>query len=288
MNKSIKILAGRSGMLGDTLAAVPVATYFKKKYPDSQIIFPIGKRFAQGAPLYINHKDIDTVFVFDGDERPESKRDWDMVNSCNIVINPTPEHPDNIYPSARTIYKESFLMAGLSEDQWNSLNREEQRPKLYKWWKKTKAPPKTIAYWPQAGYGLENKRNASLEWRKKLIGELSWAGYRIWQFGAEKDDSYGFDDSSLNIQRFNHLSLFEQIKLTLSTDLMIGTDSGSALIVGAYEHPQISLLTNHWREDQDPHALEVDNPNNFSFWEKGSADNIKIDLVLDKVLELVK
>lgn len=276
-----KIFAGRSGMLGDTLAALPIARFFKKQDPNAQIIWPIGKRFAQGAPLYINHPDIDRIFVLDGEERPESERDWAMVRSCQISINPTPEHPDSVYPSARTIYKESFLMAGLTEQLWNSLSRDEQRPKLYKWWKETKAAPKTIAYWPQAGYGLENRRNASFEWRRQFITKLVDNGFKIWQFGAEKDDVFTIE----GVTRLNHLSLFDQIKLSLTTDLMIGTDSGSALIIGAYGHNQISLLTNHWRENQDSHALEVDNENNYSFWEKGSADNISIDAVVNKAIE---
>jgi hypothetical protein len=284
MDKPLRIMCGRSGMLGDTLAALTIPNYFRKIYPDAHLIWPIGKRFSQAAPIYINQGVINEIFIFDGEEKPESKRDWDIVKSCGIIINPTPEHFDDIYPSQRTIYKESFLMGGLSEIQWESLSREEQRPKLNKWWKDEPKLKKTIAYWPQAGYGVENKRNASLQWRQELVFELKSLGYKIFQFGSEKDD----DLMDGYIQRFSYLSFFEQVKLSLKCELVIGTDSGSQLILGAYGIPQISLLTNHWREDQDPHSLEVDNLNNFSFWAKGRADNISVDSVVTKIKDILK
>lgn len=284
----MKILCGRSGMLGDTLAALPVATYFRKKYPNAQIIWPIGKRFAQGAPLYLNHPDIDTVFIFDGDEKPTSKRDWNMVKSCDIVINPTPEHPDNRYPRERNIYLETFLMAGLTMDNWNELTEDEKIPKLVKWWKEPEVKKgerkfiKTLAYWPQAGYGKENKRNSSLEWRKKFLVELvEYGPFLVHQFGSENDDR--LDAGWPHVQDCRKLSFFDQIKKSLECDIVIGTDSGSALILGAYGCNQISLLTDHWGNPNNPMALSTNNPNNTTFFGVGSADNISIDEVCKEV-----
>lgn len=279
-----KIMCGRSGMLGDTLAALPIATYCRKHWPDAQIIWPIGKKFAQAAPIYLNHPDIDQIFIFDGDERPQSQRDFDMIDSCWLALNPTPEHPDNIYPSQRNIYLETFLMAGFTERQWNFLTPEEQRPKLYKWWNDgPKVQKRTIAIWPCAGYGRENKRNPSQKWYFELINKLEKLDYCVCQFGHPND----FQVVN-SFCKLNDLNFFEQIRHSLECDLIIGTDSGSQLILGAYEKPMISLLTNHWREDQDPHSLEVNNPNNYSFWAKGGADNILVDDVVAKVKDMVK
>lgn len=288
----MKILCGRSGMLGDTLAALPVATFFRKKYPNAQIIWPIGKRFSQGAPLYLNHPDIDTVFIFDGDERPTSLRDWAMIKSCDIVINPTPEHPDNRYPRERNIYLETFLMAGLTIDNWNELAEDEKIPKLVKWWKPEPIKDKdftSIAYWPQAGYGKENKRNASYEWRSKLVNGMAYKGCQVFQFGSLNDDPLFLDKQGSFVPFIRHcmaLSFFEQIKLSLECDIVIGTDSGSALILGAYGCNQISLLTDHWGNPNNPMALSTNNPNNTTFFGVGSADNISIDEVIAEVTKI--
>lgn len=283
----MKILCGRSSMLGDTLSAIPIATFFRKRYPNAQIIWPIGKKFAQGAPLYLNHPDIDTVFIFDGDEKPTSKKDWDMIKNCEIVINPTPEHPDNLYPRGRDIYLESFLMAGLTMDHWKELTEDEKIPKLVKWWKAPLNPSltptrKRVAYWPQAGYGNENKRNASFGWRLNLINLLIENGYDVFQFGAESDNHY---TNLFHLYRFNSLPFFEQIKLSLECDLMIGTDSGSALICGAYGINQISLLTDHWGNANNPMALSTNNPNNKTFFGIGSANNISVNEVMAEVIK---
>lgn len=283
----IRIHGHRYQLIGDMLSALPILYFYEKKYPGSFKSWGIAKKCAQAAPIFINHPLINQIFIFDGLEGPESQRDFGFIKSHDIIINGNPDHPDSIYPSQRTIYLETFLMAGLTLEDWNTLTPDEQRPKLYKWWKENPKRKNTIAYWPQAGYGVENKRNASLKWRQELVLNLAFNGFEIWQFGSEKDDILS-DNPNIILKRFNNLSFFEQIKLSLECELVIGTDSGSQLILGAYGVPQISLLTNHWREDQDPHALEVNNPNNYSFWVKGGCDNIKVDEVVAKVKDMVK
>lgn len=280
MNIPLRILCGRSGMLGDTVSALPIATYFRKLYPTAHLIWPIGKKFAQGAPLYINQGIINEIFVLDGDEKPESKRDWDMVNSCGVIVNPTPDHPDNRYPNEFTIYSESWRMAGLSMDEWNKLSPEEQRPKLYKWWIEEPKLKKTIALWPCAGYGRENKRNPSEQWYRRLVSKLIIElGYKVLIFGHPNDFDLG------DLEHNRELSFFDQIKKSLRCDLVIGTDSGSGLIIGAYEMNQITLLTDHWGNTNNPYALAPNNVNNDNFFTSGGCDNIKIDEVVEKIKE---
>jgi hypothetical protein len=69
---------------------------------------------------------------------------------------------------------------------------------------------------------------------------------------------------------------------------MLGTDSGSSLIMAAYNFRQVTVLTDHWGNTNNPYALAPDNPNNFNFFAPGGCDNISIDKIIGKVLELVK
>ena len=257
------ILAGRCQLIGDQVAALPIASFFRRQYPNAKIIWPCAKKVSQAAPLYLMHPDIDQIYIYDGMEGPESKEDYIMHTRCDIVVNPNPQHPDNRYPREFNIYSETWRMAGLDIFIWNALPDEQKRPKLYKWWKDPELPRKNtsmihVAYWPQAGYGKENKRNASYPWRVRLVEKLHEEGFIIHQFGSENDDP-------LPCVKHNSKSFLEQIQLSPTCDIIIGTDSGSALILGCYQPKQISLLTDHWGNPHNLRALEVDNPNNRSF-----------------------
>jgi len=285
------ILCGRAAMIGDTVSALPIASYYKRKYPDANIIWPIAKKCSQAAPIFLNHPDIDQVIIFDGQEGPESERDWNLVSSCKIVINPNPPHPDNLYPAEFSIYSETWRMAGLPMSEWDSLTPEQRRPKLVKWWNEEKPESfgkKIISYWPCAGYGVENKRNASKEWCQDLTNALIKEGYCVHQYGTPRDYSFDILEDYQNFRSFKQLSFLEQIKQSLTSDLMIGTDSGSALVTAAYQTQlQISLLTNHWPGiERNKTALASDSPKNFNFFGLDSADRIEIKEVVEKIKEL--
>ena len=130
-------------------------------------------------------------------------------------------------------------MAGLPIDLYHNLPKEQQVPKLAKWFPIEKRP-KTIALWGWAGFGIENRRNPSLDWYEKLckliIGETE---FKIFRFGHPKEPDLVTNEY---IQDFRHLDFFGQIKMTLGCDLAINTDSGSGVALAAYGHKQINLI----------------------------------------------
>ena len=291
----MKILAGRSQLIGDQICALPIASYFKRLYPNAEIIWPIAKKVSQAAPLYMSHPDIDRIFIFDGQEAPESKRDLDFIKSCDLVINPNPPyHPDgNLWPNLRNIYEETWIMAGLSSETYKSLSDDQKLPKLNKWFNLPKKifDEKTIGIWAQANYavGDASKRNPSKEYWIQLINKLILDGYKILQFGSERDWELIPDSSSF--KRLNDLSFFEQIKHCLNTNLSIGTDSGSSLILAAYEHSQITLLRTYQEDGhyENPFALGPLNKNNFSLASlTGRHDSIDQSLIISKIYEYTK
>ena len=159
------------------------------------------------------------------------------------------------------------------------MSPDERRPKLEKWFNIDKRPAKTIALWPCAGYGAENKRNPSKEWYGKLVEMLVREGMSVIQFGHPRDFSIG------GVTDLREMAFFDQIKATLGCDLTISTDSGSGLIFGAYGANQISLLTNHFPyHTQNLTAFGPDNPNNINFVGMGSADRIDLNDVVNSAL----
>jgi ADP-heptose:LPS heptosyltransferase len=220
----------------------------------------------------------------------------EIAKECDLVFNTMPNHPlQHDWPNHRNIYEETWVMAGLPLEAYHSLSKEQQRPKLYKWFDVEKQPQRTIAIWPCAGYGKEMTRNPSKHWYFPLIGMLTLLGYKVIQFGHPKD--YNFNDLveradvkvKQNFSCQNHLSFFEQIKMSLGCDLAIATDSGSSLVLGAYEMPQITLLTNHFPNHiQNLSAFAPNNPNNINFISINGPDNTNLFEVCDKIKEIVK
>jgi len=293
IGKNFRIFGIRQSLIGDSIMALPLLTLLEKMQPDSYKIWHIARKCSQSAQLYFNHPLIDKILITDCDEG-FGQKDEEEMRKCDVRFNTTPPfHSSADWPNNYNIYEETALMAGFTLEQYNTLTDEEKRPKLIKWFNVEKQRPKTIALWPCAGYGNENKRNPSELFYLALIGGLSLYGYKIIQFGHPKDynlqslvnvcDQHVKDNFSV----INHLSFFDQIKMTLGCDLVISTDSGSGLIFGAYEMPQISLLTNHFpNHTKNFTAFSPNNINNTNFIGIRSPDNIDVLKVLAKVKEL--
>lgn len=294
--KNFKCFGTRQSLLGDALMSFPILNFLEKQYPNSYKIFHLARKCSQMAPLLLNHPLIDRILISDCEEGFGPK-DIEEMKACDIVLNTMPPyHSREDWPNFFTIFEETWLMSGLKLEDYHSLSEEEKRPKLVKWFNIEKQPKKTIALWPCAGYGNENKRNPSKEWYFNLTKKLISEGYSVIQFGHPKDYNfiplilappYSRIDGFENFQSLKHLPFFDQIKMTLGCDLVISTDSGSGLIFGAYEMPQISLLTNHFPgHTRNLTAFAPNNLNNTNFIGVGNPDNISQEEVLKRVKEL--
>lgn len=285
---------GRASMIGDSLAALPTARFVKKYAENPCITWAIGKKCASFAPLLLNHPDLDKIFITDGLEGLESERDFAEFHSHPYRLNLNPQHPDNLYPSQRNIYFESFLMAGFTEAQWDFLTEDEKIPKLVKWWQPTKrlfGDKKTVFVVGFPNFNTESKRSVSRKYLEQLVLKLVESGYCIVQSGGEQDPvwfsdwdvSEGFSVDRTNYKRVNELSFFQQIQIANECDVILGNDSGMSLVCGAYLLPMVSMLTLHWGNINNPSALSTNNPNNTSFYSFNGTDDINQDSVLDAI-----
>ena len=257
--KNIKCFLGRQSLIGDTIMALPILTYFEKTYPNSYKIWHIAKKCSQSIPIYYNHPLIDKILITDCDEG-FGPNDYAEMKKCDIVMNTTPQHPlEHDWPNHRNIFEETWVMAGLTMDAYNTLSKEDKIPKLYKWWNEERRN-KCVAIWPCANYGTEAKRSPNQKWYGELVSILEKMGYTTIQCGHPRDFNILAD------QDIRNLPFFEQIKISESCGISIGTDSGSGLVLGAYGVKQISLLTNHFTGHvRNLEAFGTNNPNNVNF-----------------------
>lgn len=250
MNKCPSIFGAlRPSLLGDIIISTTFLNYLEKVWPRSYKVAYIDKKCQQILPFLFNHPLIDKIQVSNKSDEI-TQEDVDFINKFDIKYHPFPQHPygEDFY-NTRDIIHETFLMnyeigkGYINPIEWNKMEREDKFPRLEKWFDIEKRN-KTIAIWPSSGYNLtngvaRNLRSPTKEWWEKLVETLS--DYKIIQLGMPNSELLNHS----NIIDCRNLNLFEAIKISLSCDINLGTDSGSSWLVGAYGHPQIILFTNY-------------------------------------------
>lgn len=285
--KAMKVWANRGSQIGDCIASLALTAFMRQRFPDCYTHWQVARRHAHAIPLFYNHPLIDHLFVSDGDEG-YGPRDWEIARLCHVHTPLMPEHPEPHipWPNVRSFYQETFVMGGLTMDHWNSVpDVNTLRPTLTPWFI-VERRPKTVAYWPCAAYGqtqIRRSRNASRPWAQALVTRLRAEGYSVLQCGHPNDyaDCGGPLEGATDVR---HLSFVDLIRASLGCDVVIGTDSGAGIAIGAYSHPQVTLLTDHFPgHTTNLEAFQPWNPNNRSLVGVGSADAIPLDSVLQGV-----
>lgn len=295
--KNLRVWGVRGSRLGDTCMAAPTLAWLRQRFPDCYTHWQIARRHAEaGVPLWLNHPLIDQIVVSDCEEGM-GPRDIAIAETCQIRFNLMPEHPDGDrnWATRYTIWEETWRMAGLPIGEYRALSAYDQRCHLTQWFEVERQPKRSIALWPASNYGVRqdwHSRYPSRQWMMNLVFRLEAEGYHIIQCGHPKD--YANEGGPLacratSVLDARQMSFVEQVRLSLGCDAIIGTDSGSTLVLAAYESvPTIQLLTDHMPGGQTPLAFASNSPTNVPLFAAGSADNISIDTVVQTVHSLTK
>ena len=282
--KNFKVLGVRQSLIGDCIMSLPVLQFVEKRRPNSYKYWHVAKKCSQSAPLFYNHPLIDKIVITDCEEGFGPK-DIELAKQCDFVFNTTPQHPfGECWHDHRNMLQETWVMAGIDLKEFEALTEEEKTPSLTKWFN-TNRESNTIAVHCFAGYGRDNHRSPSKEWWAELIESLTKQGFKVIRLGHPKEPEL------TKCNDLRHLSFLEQIQIALGCDMYIGTDSGFSLVMGAYSHPQITLLTN-WNVNhfQNPTCLQPINKNNISLFNefiKGGCSGISKDKVLENIKNLL-
>jgi ADP-heptose:LPS heptosyltransferase len=287
--KNIKCWIGRADLIGDCIMALPMLNYIERLYPNSYKIWPILRKCSQAAPLFFNNPWIDKIHISDLDEG-FGECDKILFDSCDLKLNVRPQHKFENWHNVNSMCLETWLMGGLPEHAYHLLPEEEKIPTLYKWFN-TEKREKTIAIHCFAGYGRDNQRSPSIEWWEKMICLLWDSGYEVIRLGHPNEPDFFGKTLDWKLGTIRKNSFIEQIQLSLGCSAYIGTDSGFSLAMGAYSHPQISLITN-WNVNhtENPFCLQPLNKNNISLFnefKEGGCSGINQELALEKLKLLI-
>ena len=307
-DKNFKIWGVSFSLIGDLIVGLPQLTYFEKKYPGSYKYWGIHKKMSHAAPLFYNHPLIDRIKITDT-WGGFGEYDYKLASDCDITTRDIDHErktllnarPEDYWYNRHDIIEQIARMSGISDIR-EVLTEEELRPKLYKWFdadfdaieknegytkartSSGKIPNKSIVIWPFSGYNHWPSRSPSPHWWNVLVDTLINNGFTVFHCGWIEEPHVS------NLDGYNRcvdLSFFEQVKISLATNLAIGADSGSMWTLGAYSFPAIHLMTN-WRDGhvENFSAMNPVNVNGTSFFASPMTDGWIHQEVLDRVWEI--
>ena len=307
-DKNFKIWGVSFSLIGDLIVGLPQLTYFEKKYPGSYKYWGIHKKMSHAAPLFDNHPLIDRIKITDT-WGGFGEYDYKLASDCDITTRDIDHErktllnarPEDYWYNRHDIIEQIARMSGISDIR-EVLTEEELRPKLYKWFdadfdaieknegytkartSSGKIPNKSIVIWPFSGYNHWPSRSPSPHWWNVLVDTLINNGFTVFHCGWIEEPHVS------NLDGYNRcvdLSFFEQVKISLATNLAIGADSGSMWTLGAYSFPAIHLMTN-WRDGhvENFSAMNPVNVNGTSFFASPMTDGWNHQEVLDRVWEI--
>ena len=307
-DKNFKIWGVSFSLIGDLIVGLPQLTYFEKKYPGSYKYWGIHKKMSHAAPLFYNHPLIDRIKITDT-WGGFGEYDYKLASDCDITTRDIDHErktllnarPEDYWYNRHDIIEQIARMSGISDIR-EVLTEEELRPKLYKWFdadfdaieknegytkartSSGKIPNKSIVIWPFSGYNHWPSRSPSPHWWNVLVDTLINNGFTVFHCGWIEEPHVS------NLDGYNRcvdLSFFEQVKISLATNLAIGADSGSMWTLGAYSFPAIHLMTN-WRDGhvENFSAMNPFNVNGTSFFASPMTDGWNHQEVLERVWEI--
>ncbi len=285
MSKRLTAIGIRPSLIGDSVAALVVASYLKRRFDNLDMHWMVASKCSQAAPLFINQPAIDRIWV--SPIEGYGPREMEIAKTADIVFDPLPQHPDGDgWPNidGRTLYSETWVMAGLPLGEYEGLANEDKVPTLYQWFK-TERNSKSIAIWPGARQGeVENRRNPPFEWWNQLAARLLKEGYKIVQCGHPNDMGGQLLTGAKDARAQSFMDL---VALSLGCDLIMGTDSGSMVTLAAYHSvPTLSILSPHWRgHTTNRLAFGPRGMRHTNLWAPSNLDH-SIEDVLDKVKQL--
>ena len=302
LKKNIKIWGMSYGVVGDLVMGLPLLTYFEKKYPESYKYWVIEGKCAAIAPIYFNHPLIDRIKITDewSSFGPVDKK---LMDECHFVANTNPKHDRYDWYNIRSCIEETAILAGI-DDIKEVLTEDEMKPQLVKWFKtgfdnpqrdtysRTNEPnleqfKNSVAIWPFATGGYLG-RSPSPSWWAQLINLLVRDDITVYHYGRSIEPPLSTSDKYLKCTS-DKFSFFQQIKASLASNLVIGTDSGPMWVMGAYSHPAINLITNYMLDHgTNPLALAPINDNGINIFAPYRAPYGCDIIDVNKLFEMIK
>ncbi len=274
----MKVLLSHHGIRGDLAINVPAIEYVHER-TGWQIDLPIHRDFADMAPLFLNHKAINSVVITDDYEHFPSDQDRRLIADRGYAKVFNPMQPHLIDRWFERMHQTSVVLYDYSEGR-EELPADRQQINLVQWFRVERRKG-WIAFAPFAGWSHErgSMKQLSADRAQEIVDVLVTAGYRVLQIG-------GPDEPRLDDATFLAGSYFDSVKAVLGCDLLLHTDTGLGWVISGYKHPQLGLYSNTYHTHEHIHNIQPRNTNAIYLDGPGSVNAISLDMIHQSVKAL--
>lgn len=275
----MRVLGFHHGLRGDLVINVPTIEYVHEK-TGWQIDLPIHRDFADMAPLFLNHRAINSVVITDDYEHFPSDLDRKMLADRGYGKIFNPMQPHLIDRWFEQMHQTSVVLYDYSDGR-DTLPADRQQINLVQWFRVERRKG-WVAFAPFAGWSHEkgSMKQLSVERAQAIVCELVGRGYRVLQIG-------GSDEPVLEGAIFSYGSYLDSVKAVLGCDLLLHTDTGLGWVISGYRHPQVGLYSNSYHGHEHIHNIQPRSPNAIYLDGPGSVnDGIPLDIILNSVKTL--
>jgi len=235
----LKAIGFAGGQYGDAVMSTVACRAFKQTYPNSHLTFALSEKYKKILPLFKDHPDIDTYYLWQGYDDWPTERDLLFLknNKYNIIYSPVPEHIDFDWYNKRHHCEERVLMYGLKPPEDLSCY-------LNPWFGKDDQFKNYISISAFPSYGVAFERTIGLSFWNDLILNINKMGYKCIQLGGE------YDIQIENAEKPN-LSILETAKILYSSKLHITVDTSWAWIGSAYKQNTVGIYGYHYKNQSN-------------------------------------
>lgn len=249
-----KCLLGHHGLRGDLAINVPAISYLVER-GIGNIDMPINKKFADMAPLFLNHPHINSVFITDEYEDFPSEKDNLMMDERGYthVGNPMQPHINDKW------WASMHQTTAVLHDYTNGAEKlpdEDRQINLVKWFD-IQRHEKYVAFAPFAGFASNpnNDKMLSISNAQKIVNYLVKKGYKVIQLSGPGELQLE------NTGGFRFSSYFDSVRDMLGCDFLIHTDTGMGWFASAYKHKQLGLYGHRYYGAENVKNIQPVNPN---------------------------
>lgn len=268
----MNVLFGHHGLRGDVAINIPAASYLHKEFGWS-VDIALNKRFKDMIPLFMNHPEINSVFITDSYDHFPSAGDALQIRDRHYdkVFNPMQPHRDerwfeNLHQTSAVLVDYLCIL----------MPKEYEQISLVKWFDPDPYLP-IVAISPFAGFehNPNNNKRLTEEKAQQIVDYILGKGFAVYQMS-------GPGEPKLKNTIFPGLSYFDSIKKMLSCKFLIHTDTGAGWIASAYKFPQLGLYGTEYHGKKNIHNIQPVNPNSI-YLDAPTVGEIPIESIFDKI-----
>lgn len=270
----IKAIGFNQGQIGDLAINIVVCKAFKRKYPDSQLVFGINKKYESMSSVFYHNPYIDNIHIWDAYNNWPSSKDIQYINDrrFDIVFNPMPVHKNNEW--YKHMHHSQAICINHGIDPPVDLQIE-----LASWFDIYHEYHNCVALTCFSSAG--SVRDIPLFLANQIIDYIHSLGLKTIQLGLTNHPKLNTTYPPVG------KDIFEDVKIAKSCKFLLTTDTGMNWIMSGYCSKVIGLYSSSSYNYAAPLANRTPINKNAIYLEGNNVTDISLDTIINAINQIL-